>query len=195
MLCAQFGSCHAQGPEPISFPVSLYAPLEIGVRVSAIDSTGTDMRTTGVGSNRAIKDTGPDTITYTWSTNVTGSWKVDLYANYSVVVTQTISWYIQSVDYRGLPMNIGPRGEKFTGQYLWIHFEIQTWTAPRPPTLEEEVQRILQPGSPMMQYEAGNAARYEEALRVARDNWYLNIIQICVTAAVAILLIISRLGR
>ena len=182
MLCTQFGSSHAQAPEPIFFPISQYAPLEIGIQFSGIDLTGTDLKTTGAGSSHEGKDTGPDMVRYVWTTNATGSWEVDLYANYSMTVTQTMSWYIQSVDYRGLPLSIGPRPEKFTGQYLWIHFTIQTWTAPRPPTLEEEVQRILQPGSPLMQHEDANAANWNQVTADIREikNMFLALIAVIV---------------
>ena len=154
LVGASVGNLAVAQPQELSCPAilkELYYPASLQMTF-----TSTNMITYGkvisppnIAFQFGETSTGPpqDQLTVVWMTqNTTATWTLDFFINYTVPTPQYVLYSITEIDSTGIPKTHQDSCYTAT-DHVWIHFQITTRAAPRPPTLSETFGFLLQPGN------------------------------------------------
>jgi hypothetical protein len=117
--------------------------------------------TQGTGWNHQDIISSGSTLVIKWETNATDVWQIEVYANYTVIVDQTIQIMYYGVDMLGNPLGSEVSSHVIASN-VWIHLSIVTLAYPRPPTLREQMQWIFVENNPIVQSIGANTAAIDE---------------------------------
>lgn len=107
----------------------------------------------------------PSTLVIKWETNATDVWQVEVYANYTATVDQTIHMTYYGADMLGNPIGSEVSSHVIASN-VWIHLSIVTLAYPRPPTLREQMEWIFVENNPIVQSIGLNTAAIDDLKNV-----------------------------
>ena len=164
LLLDQCGFAAAQAQE-LSCPgilKELYYPTSLQITFTSLNMVGYGKNIFATKPNVPFQygetATGPpqNQFIVTWMTqNITDSWTLDFFMNYTTPTPQYVLYMTTEIDSTGIPKVQQDSCYTATAQ-VWIHFQITTRTAPRPPTLSETFGFLLQPGNLLVTALNGN---------------------------------------
>lgn len=129
----------------------------------------------------------PDALTMVWITNVTNTWTLDFFVNYTLVVDQYVAFYAFGPDSLGNSMGPEAVPVHLIGQNVWLRFELRTIMSPKPPTEAALNAWQQSPESPYMQ---GQTVTNQRLTGV--ENWVKGSVALALIAIVLVLLTSRR---